>query len=348
MLIDKKGEALFSNYSSTLVSPKLIRLTPNLTVALFELMKLIPAKYTLLKALKEGKLNPDYPIIETSSGTYAQGLALVCRELDLPFIIISDPVIDPALQSRLVALGGKVQIIERSIDNLNIQTLRLQALRDYLFSHPQAFWPAQYDNPDNRHAYTPFADLLLENLRSPLTLIGAVGSGGSTCGTIERLREVNTDTRLIGVDTFGSVLFGLPAGKRKLRGLGNSLLPKNVIHSSFDEVHWVSAHCAYKALRELYSKTGLYCGPTTGAAFHVARWIANKNRDEEVVFIAPDSGHRYTHTVYSDRWIGEEGIDLNAPFPSPLHIDSLSEVGKEWAYFNWKRQPYEQVVNHHG
>ncbi len=233
MLVQQNSKGIHLNYSSSIAQPKLIKISQNLTVAVFELMKLIPAKYTILKALHEKKLNLNYPIIETSSGTYALGMGIVCAELGIPFIIISDPIIDTNLSNRLQALGGKVQIVKSSEDNLDVQTLRLEELNNYLANIPEAFWPAQYDNPENRHAYYDFAQLLLNQVSNDFTLVGAVGSGSSTCGTIERLRQDNNDIKLIGVDTFGSTLFGLPKKNRKLRGLGNSLLPKNVVHNYF-------------------------------------------------------------------------------------------------------------------
>ena len=55
-------------------------------------------------------------------------------------------------------------------------------------------------------------------------------------------------TKLVGVDTFNSILFGLPVGKRLLRGLGNSLMPQNVDHKAYDVIHWVSAEVAFLAL----------------------------------------------------------------------------------------------------
>ncbi|PCI37817.1 MAG: cysteine synthase [Thiotrichales bacterium] len=344
MLIQQNSQGMYLNYSSSITRPKLIKIANNLTIAVFELMKLLPAKYTILKALHEKKLDPNYPIIETSSGTYALGMGIVCAELGIPFIIISDPIIDANLTNRLQALGGKVQIVKSSVDSLDVQTLRLAELDNYLRNMPEAFWPAQYDNPDNRHAYYDFAELLLNRVGNNFTLVGAVGSGGSTCGAIERLRQDNNDIKLIGVDTFGSALFGLPKKARKLRGLGNSLLPKNVVHNYFDMVHWVSADCAYNSVRNLHSATGLFRGPTTGAAFHVASWYAANNKNEEVVFISADPGARYIDTVYNDAWLKKNDIDLTTNFSNPTEINKLSEIVEPWSYFNWQRKTYNEVV----
>lgn len=349
MLIQKFEKDIFLDYSSSIITPKLIQIKPNLVIALFELMKLIPAKYTIMQAISEDKIDPLYPIVETSSGTYALGLGIVCASLKIPFFIISDSVIDEGLKNRLEELGGKVQIISHSDGHLDIQALRLQSLNEYLINNKQAFWPSQYDNPNNRKAYAHFANYLLDNIGTNFTLVGSVGSGGSTCGTIQTLRQINNKIKLIGVDTFGSVLFGLTKKERKLRGLGNSIMPKNLIHEYFDQVHWINQECAFKSTRELHASKGLFCGPTTGAAYHVANWIAENNVNENIVIISPDSGYRYISTVYNSNWLETNKINLFTKFYEPNRVLSLSEAKEPWSYFDWNRRNYKEIVNiNHG
>ena len=340
-----KMPIIHNTYSESILSPSLIRISDNLILAKFELMKIVPAKYIIETALHNGQINPELPIIETSSGTFALGMAIACAELKLPFYVISDPVIEPPLERQLIQLGGKVQILSHALQAHNPQEVRLNALQDYLKMHPGTFWTQQYDNPDNQNAYSNFADFLAENLGSQLTLVGAVGSGGSTCGTAKALRKSNTGTRLIGVDTFGSILFGLPNQKRILRGLGNSVMPKNLDHSAFDEVHWVNANDAFQHTRQLFSEKGLFCGPTTGAAYQVADWIAKNNPHELVVCIAPDTGYRYQDTVYNDSWFAEN--QLCAPITAhPIEAPHPSEVNPNlrWAYLKWQRRSYQAVL----
>lgn len=344
MLIQRMHKDIFDNYSSTIITPKLVQVSPNLIIALFELMKLIPAKYTILNALRKGKIDPKYPIVETSSGTYALGMGIVCTELKIPFFIISDPVIDEGLRSRLQDLGGKVQIISAKNDGLDIQNLRLEYLNQYLLNNKGTFWPAQYNNPENRAAYNHFAEYLLSNVGSSFTLVGAVGSGGSTCGTIQTLRKVNNNIKLVGVDTFGSVLFGLPKKDRKLRGLGNSIFPKNLIHEYFDQVHWVNEEIAINNVRRLHSSKSFFCGPTTGAAYHVGNWIAKNNKKEMVVVISPDSGYRYMSTVYNNDWLEINKINLSKDFSIVKHAFALTHIEEPWSYLDWNRRTYKDVI----
>jgi len=334
---------IFDSTSSSLCVPDLIRLAPNLVVASFRLMKILPAKYIIERALQRGEIHPDYPILESSSGTFALGIGIVCAEKGVRFHIVSDAAIDARLGDRLQQLGGKVQIVcPRPGAEKNIQVLRLEALHEHLRENPQAFWTRQYDNLDNQQAYRNFAEQLLNVLGTDIVVVGTVGSGGSTCGTIKTLRAVEPSIRLIGVDTFGSVLFGLPVGKRELRGLGNSIFPNNLDHSCFDEVHWVSAPDVYHYTRKLHSQFGLFCGPTSGAAYQVARWL--KAPGKTVVFLAPDEGHRYMDTVYNSLWMLKNGFEQATPTEAPVRVTRPAQAQEPWSYIEWNRRTLPEVT----
>lgn len=334
---------VFDSTSSALCAPTLIRLMPDLVAASFRLMKILPAKYIIERALERGELDPDCPVLETSSGTFALGMGIVCAEKNVAFHVVSDAAIDARLEERLKHLGGWVQIVgSRAGTENNIQILRLEALQQRLREQPGAFWTQQYDNPDNQKAYRGFAQQLLDALGSDIVLVGTVGSGGSTCGTIKTLRQVDPSIKLVGVDTFGSVLFGLPPAKRELRGLGNSIFPNNLDHSCFDEVHWVCAHDAYYHTRQLHRRFGLFCGPTSGAAYQVARQLDAPGKT--IVFLAPDDGQRYTDTVYSDAWMTQRGFSGVAPTAAPVRVTRPALAQEPWSCVAWNRRTFLEAT----
>ncbi len=330
--------------SDAMFLPQLISIEDGLIAASFRLMKLLPAKYVVEKAIAEGRLDSRSTLVETSSGTYALGLGIVCAEHGIPFVIFSDPAIDDALRRRLQDLGGEVHSVAESHSAANLQVLRLRAVKQYLEAHPKAFWPSQYDNIDNREAYQVFAEQLLDAVGVDFTLVGTVGSGGSTSGTIETLRRSSDAIRLVGVDTFGSMLFGIPVGKRVLRGLGNSIAPRNLVHHYYDEVHWVSAEDAFHHTRELHRRHALFMGPTSGAAYQVARWERQQRPGRPVVFIAPDEGYRYQDNVYDDRWLRSQGLLLEQPTLAPRETSSLDAAEPPWSRLVWNRRAFEDVA----
>lgn len=324
--------------------PHLTTLEKSLTAAVFPLMKIYPAEFCIRQALNEGQITNQSQVIESSSGTMALGLALVCNLLHLKLTIVTDHACDEVLRSRLEDLGTSVACVTEPATLGGFQRARLELLHQIEKSTPDTWWVNQYDNPCNPGAYGSFAAQLVEELGRVDCLVGTVGSGGSICGTSRFLRALFPDLHVIGVDTFNSVLFGQPDGSRTLRGLGNSILPKNLDHTEIDEVHWVSAAEAYTATRILHRTTGMFRGGTSGAAWLVARYWAESNPEKRVVCILPDDGNRYVKDLYHDPYMYQNGLWLSELPSAPRMIDRPEEAGSTWSMFRWNRRSYQDVV----
>lgn len=307
-------------------------------------MKLVPARFVLDRAAAGGFLTPGGTVIETTSGTFGLALAMICALRGYRLILVSDPAIAPPLRRRLEDLGSQVEIVRQPAPVGGLQRARLDRMEAIRRENPGSFWPSQYDNPHNGGSYAPVAELLAETLGQIDCLVGTVGSGGSVCGTSGYLRTVFPALRVVGVDTFHSVLFGQSDGKRVLRGLGNSLMPSNVDHAAFDEIHWVSAAEAFLATRILHRTRALFMGPTSGAAFLVANWFAQQHPDRKIVVLMPDEGFRYQDTVYDDAWLQAKGLALNGLPSAPRLVDHPAAAQESWSRFPWNRRTYEQVL----
>jgi cysteine synthase len=325
--------------------PDVIALAPNLFGLAFFLMKLIPARLILERARVQQRLAPGSVVVETTSGTFGLALAILSNLLGYRLFLVSDPAVDGPLYRRLVDLGAMVDIVRQPAAVGGIQQARLDRLAELQEAYPAHYWPAQYENPDNPDSYAPCAELLVEAAGHLDCLVGTVGSGGSMCGMSRYLRVLFPHLHVIGVDTQGSVLFGLPDEKKRLlRGLGNSLMPKNLDHTVFDEVHWVTGSEAFLATRRLHQKHALYAGPTSGAAYLVARWWAQQHPDARVAVLFPDQGYRYQDTVYDDDWLTANDAALSALPPAPELCSAPQEVPRRWARLDWRRRSYLQVM----
>lgn len=324
--------------------PRLVPLEGNITAAVFPFMKIFPAEFCLRRAREEGWITSQSLIVETSSGNMALGLAVVCKLYGYPLTIVSDYACDGFMRRRLEDLGARVEIVPAPLSIGGYQQARLNRLSEIRAENPDHWWLNQYDNPGNPGAYGFFAAQLVECIGQVDCLVGTVGSGGSVCGTSSFLRELFPEMITVGVDTPGSVLFGQPDRVRTLRGLGNSVLPKNLNHTIFDEVHWVVAAEAYKATRILHQTTSLFCGGTSGAAWLVARHWAKKNPEARVVCIFPDDGYRYTDTIYNDEYLWRENLWLPELPDSPEKVEHPADAGPGWSYIEWGRCSYDQVL----
>jgi cysteine synthase A len=334
----------FHEVTEAQLLPRVIRLGPNLYGAAFSLMKLIPARYILRRALDRGELGPDTLVVETTSGTFGLALAMQTALWRRRLILVSDPVIDANLRRRLVDLGARLEICTEPAPVGGFQAARLQALSGIRQLHPDSFCPEQYSNPDNPESYGLVADYLVGQLGAVDCVIGTVGSGGSMCGTVSAIRANAGDAYAIGVDSHGSVLFGQPDAPRALRGLGNSLLPANLDHRVFDEVHWCTAGEAFAATRRLHREHALYQGPTSGAAYLVANWWAARHPDQLVVVLLPDEGYRYQETVYHDGWLASHGYRLDQP-GQPVEVAGPGLPAEHWTWSRWGRRSYLDVMS---
>lgn len=326
--------------------PRLVRIGPNLYAACFTLMKLVPARSILRKAEKDGRLDADTVIVETTSGTFGLALAMQAAHMDRRLILVSDPVIDERLHRRLTDLGAVVERVPADSVGMTggYQAARLARLEEIMAELPATFCPEQYSNPDNPRSYAAVAELLLECLGQVDCIVGPVGSGGSMCGTVTGVRSVLPDCQAIGVDSHGSVIFGHDDGPRELRGMGMSIMPANIDHRVFDGVHWCKPPIAYAATRRLHRRHALFMGPTSGAAYLVGQWWARAHPDALTVVMLPDEGYRYQDTVYDDAWLAARG-HLGHDLPTgPVFVDKPGDTDGVWTAHLWARRSYEDAL----
>ncbi len=302
------------------------------------------ARQAIWEAKRSGILREGAPIVETSSGTMALGVALVGTYLGHAVHIVTDPRIDPITLAKLRSLGAQVHVVER-MNERGWQGARLERLDQLMVQYPDAFWPRQYDNPANPAAYADLASELLDDLGTVDILIGSVGSGGSLCGTARVLREAMPHLRVVGVDSVGSVIFGQPDRPGRLQGgLGNSLVPKNVDHGQIDEVHWLNDEEAFAATLRLAASEQIFAGNSSGSVYAVAGWLSRQTpAGTRIVAILPDRGDRYAETIYNPSYREEKGVrNLHLP-ESPQEVPYGTPV-TSWSYARLGRAGAEQAA----
>lgn len=290
------------------------------------------ARNVIRQARRLGILAEGAPIVESSSGTMALGVAVVGRSLGHPVHIVTDPRIDRVTLAKLRALGCTVHVVS-AMTSHGWQSARIERLTELLTGLPDAFWPQQYSNPDNPAAYRWLADELLSDIDRVDVLVGSVGSGGSLCGTSRALRRTLPALRVVGVDCVGSALFGQPDRPKRLQsGLGNSLLPKNLDRRLIDEVHWLNDHEAFAATRALAAEQQIFGGNTSGSVYRVLHDLARRTPPgSRIVGIFPDRGDRYAETVYDDDYWASSGLTA-----LPL-ADEPAEVAPDTVVTSWSR-----------
>lgn len=292
------------------------------------------AKQTILAAKYSGELKENMPIIESSSGTMACGVALVGRQLGHEVHIVTDPRMDSITYAKLKSLDCEIHVVEEMGEN-GWQSARLERLYALMKQYPGAFWPRQYENPENPNAYKELSKELNRDLGKVDYLVGSVGSGGSLSGSARAIREFNPELNVIAVDATGSVVFGQPDSPTRLQsGLGNSLVAENVDFSVINSVHWLNDEEAYIATLQLAKEEHIFAGNSSGSVYAVSRWLANQVPAEaNIVAIFPDRGDRYSNTIYNSTYLEEKGFSESNVIKQPQLV-GLDNVVSSWSYAN--------------
>lgn len=341
------------NVVEALTLPKFIQVSHNIVAAKFDLMKFTPAKHILDTALATGQLRADGHVVESSSGTFALALSILCSLYNLRLTLVTGPT-SQIVRWRLENLGAALHTVHASRNcEGGIQQARLEVLSELRSSMPESFWPQQYTNPLNSLSYGPIAERALQTQPKFHSVVGTVGSGGSLFGIASILQRENPDLEVIAVDHNRSVIFGAQAARisRMCRGtfeqilaMGSGIPMGNVNFELCDEVHWVPVPKMVQKVHDFHRRTGMLVGPSSGAALAVAEWRAGQDPSQQVLTILPDHGVRYVETMFDPRWLNTWNEDLARDWGGPRDISSLEEVSDEWCRFKWGRRRYRDVA----
>jgi cysteine synthase A len=330
---------LFDHISDAIKTPALVKLGPNLYVARFETMKVYSTLAAVEALLRSGKIGKDTTLIDSSSGIYAYALALACHRFGLKCHIVGSKTVDRTLLLQLTILGATVEQVQTAGTLKLDQNRRVERIGELLASDRNLYWMRQYHDDVHYLGYDPVAAHIADLIGvDDLTLVGSVGSGCSTGGLIQSLRSRRDDVRLIGIQPFGSVTFGSDHVEDPgiiIAGIGSSIAFKNVRPELYDELHWVSFDHGLSGTIALLRDHAVFAGLSSGCCYLVASREAERHPDRNVIFIAPDMGHRYVDGVYA-RHAEAEPLDRLAP----KIVADPAELALPWACMEWARRPF--------
>ncbi|WP_046731290.1 pyridoxal-phosphate dependent enzyme [Streptomyces humi] len=331
---------MFDHIADALAQPDLIRLRPGLFTLRFESMKVISALGAVEQLMADGVIRPGDTLVDSSSGVYAHALALACQKYGFHCHIVASPIVDAALRAQLQVLGATVDQPDAT-DNAKLdQAGRVRKVIEYVGRHPGTHWMRQYHDRIHYRGYEHAAKSMMKQLDVPeLVLVGGVGSGASTGGLATALRRHGVDARLLGIQPFGSVSFAsqdVEDPEFLIAGLGSGIHFGNIDYDAYDDIHWIDFTYARSGSIELLREHGVFAGLSSGAAYAVAEWQASRHGFDDgrpVVFVTPDTGHRYVHTVFED----PDSAVVRDSDRYPLVVTEPVELRLPWCRTDWKR-----------
>ena len=273
-------------------------------------------------AEKDGRLKPGGTIVEGTSGNTGMGLALAAIVKGYKLICVTNDKQSKGKIDVLKAVGAKVIICPTNVDPDDPSSYYSTAKR--ISDETENSWYVnQYNNLSNREAhYLSTGPEIWNQTKGKIThFVVGVGTGGTISGVAKYLKEKNSDIKIWGIDTFGSVFKKYHEtgvfDKSEIypyltEGIGEDIIPDNVDFSLIDHFEKVNDEDAAIYGRRLAKEEGIFAGYSCGAAIKgVLQLKKHFSKNDVVVVLLHDSGSRYIEKIYNDEWMKENGFKID-------------------------------------
>lgn len=257
-------------------------------------------------AMKEGSIDTNTTIIESSSGNMGIGLAQVCAYFGIKFLCVVDLKATTQNLNILKAYGASIEVVtEPDVTTGDFLQARLNRVQELLRKIPNSFWPNQYANIHNPLAHHRTMHEIATQLDNKIDyLICATSTCGTLRGCAEYVHEHNLHTHLIAVDAEGSAIFRNTPARRLIPGHGAAVCPDLYQPFIAEKTLYVSDQDCVVGCHRLLKREAILAGGSSGGVITaLERFKQNMSPDSNCVIILCDRGERYLDTIYSDAWI---------------------------------------------
>jgi len=286
------------------------------------------------EAERRGELKPGGTIIEATSGNTGIGLALAAAVKGYKAIFVMPDKMSEEKINTLRGFGAKVVITPTAVEPDDPRSHYCVAKKLCEIT-PNSFYPNQFHNPDNpvTHYKTTGPEIWEQTEGRVTAFFAGAGTGGTISGVGRYLKEKNPKIQIIGTDPIGSILYDMKKYGEvrdkpmpyKVEGIGEDMVPDNVHFKYIDEFIRVNDRDSFLMCRDLLSKEGLFCGPSSGTAVAGAvEWAQTQKEPQNIVIVLPDSGSRYLSKAFNDSWMREHGF-----LQSPLELKTVGQLVRE-------------------
>lgn len=276
-------------------------------------------------------LAPGGTIVESSSGNFGIGLAMIGAARGYRVMIVIDGKTPPPIRRMLAAYGAELVDVPLSAADANgsMQVARMKKAKELAETIPGAWYPCQHRNPENPTAHEQFTAREIEQAFpvAPDVIVIGVSTAGQLAGISRYFKQRHPQTRIVGVDVAGSAIFGTPSHPYKMTGLGLSFVPPNFDPMALDAAYSVNDRIAFSVCHALARREGLLLGASTGAIVAAALAYSQQHpHSQRMVLLNPDRGDRYLETVYNPEWLSQQGIEILEQKALTATINALQSV----------------------
>ena len=177
----------------------------------------------------------------------------------------------------------------------------MDAAKKVVAEREGAILASQFTNPANPQAHfeTTAEEIWADTDGKVDVFVAGIGTGGTVTGVGRRLKELNPDIQVFGIEPAESTLLTTgEAGAHGIQGIGANFVPEILDSAVMTKVLTVKTEDAIAMARQAAAKEGLLVGISAGSALVGALRLAQRPdmKGKRIVTLLPDTGERYLST----------------------------------------------------
>ena len=249
-----------------------------------------------------GELGAGGTIVEATSGNTGIALAMIGAARGYRVVLAMPETMSMERRMLLKAYGAEL-VLTPGPEGMKGAVARAEQIAA---ETPGAVLAKQFANPANPaiHRKTTAEEIWRDTDGTVDLFVAGIGTGGTVTGTGERLKELNSNLKVVGVEPEESpILNGGAPGPHKIQGIGANFVPEVLDRGVYDEIIDVNIDQSIAMARRLSAEEGILAGISSGATVHAAVELAKRpeNAGKTIVVVVASYGERYLSTVlYAD------------------------------------------------
>lgn len=254
-------------------------------------VKARPAYNIIRNAILNGDLGEGKTLLDATSGNTGIAYAIFCAISGIPLTLCVPENASRERKHILKSLRANVVYTSQFETTDGAQ----QVAREIVDDDPDKFYYAdQYSNDNNWRAhYYGTANEIWEQTAERIThFVCGLGTTGTFTGTGTRLKELNNEIQLIGLQP-ETALHGLEGWKH----LETCKVPAIYNDQLADEFKGIDTLAAYEIIRDAAKFEGLLLSPSSAANLLGAIQVAERLDEGVVVTVLPDNSDKYSEVI---------------------------------------------------